>query len=57
MLNFGFALDSRFLTLTVNSTFPPGVSNRCFMLTGVKAELFFLEDYNTTSLVSDRTLM
>lgn len=57
MLNFGFALDSRFLKLTVNSTFPTGVSNRCFMLTGVKAELFFLEDYNTTFLVSDRTLM
>ena len=41
MLNFGFALDSRFLQLTVNSTFPNGVSNRCFTLTGVKAELFF----------------
>ena len=41
MLNFGFALNSRFLQLTVNSTFPTGVSNRCFMITGVKAELFF----------------
>ena len=41
MLNFGFALNSRFLQLTVNSTFPTGVSNRCFMITGVKAEFFF----------------
>lgn len=56
MLNFGFALDSRFLKLTLTLHSPLGCLIGVSCSLELKLNSFFLEDYNTT-LVSDRTLM